>query len=282
MKNIFLLFILLTLKLAAQEKLEVYFDFNKSEINPEAKAKLDSLITTNKDFSILKIHGFSDSVDTAKYNDSLSSKRAKSILEYFKQKKCNISSQVEIKGFGENYSKSKNDNKDRKGLIFFKNKAKEKPKYNPSNSENGSFNSAENQEIETQFLASEKSISEKFKNAKKGDIIIINTILFYINSEKLIQSSEQILIDLLNYLKNNPKLKIEIYGHICCNRNTNDVKLSYRRSKFVFDYLIKNGIATARLGYRGYGSARPIYKIPEKSYQEELANRRVEIEIIEN
>ena len=280
MKNLFLLLLFFVKSVSAQEKLEVYFDFNKSEINTKAKLKLDSLFGTKNKIEILKIYGYADSVDTNKYNDSLSSKRAKSIFNYCKEKNIAISNQIEVKGFGENYKQSKILGQNRKAIIFFQSFLPQKP--NPNNSESGNFNSPENQEILNQFLASEKSIPEKFKNAKKGDIIIINNILFQINSEKLVNQSEQIILDLLEYLINNPKLKIEIHGHICCNRNTNDVKLSYRRAKFVFDYLIKNGISTARLGYHGYGSARPIYKIPEKSYQEELVNRRVEIEVIEN
>jgi outer membrane protein OmpA-like peptidoglycan-associated protein len=282
MKNLLLLLLFFVKSVSAQEKLEVYFDFNKSEIKAEAKIKLDSLIASKKKIEIIKVYGFADSVDTNKYNDSLSSKRAKNIFNYCKGKNFSMSNQVEIKGFGENYNQYKISDKNRKVIIFFKPILSQKPKPNPNNSENGSFDSLENQEILNQFLASEKSIFEKFKNAKKGDVIIINNILFQINSEKLADGSEQIVLDLLEYLKNNSKLKIDIHGNICCNRNTNDVKLSYRRAKFVFDYLIKNGISTARLGYKGYGSANPIYKIPEKSYQEELANRRVEIEIIEN
>ncbi|ELY1980053.1 OmpA family protein [Flavobacterium psychrophilum] len=277
----FLLFLCLVENASAQEKLEIYFDFNKTDINPKTKIKLDSLITSKNKIEILKIYGFTDSVDTTTYNDSLSIKRAKKIFNYCKENKVQISNQVEIKGFGENYNQSKNSNKNRKAIIFFKSILSDKPKPNPNNSENGSFYSSENPEILKQFLASEKSIFEKFKNAKKGDIIVINNILFQINSEKLANGSSQIIIDLLDYLTNNPKIKIEIHGNICCNPNTNDVKLSYRRAKYIFDYLIKNGIATSRLGYHGYGSANPIYKIPEKSYQEELANRRVEILIIE-
>jgi outer membrane protein OmpA-like peptidoglycan-associated protein len=282
MKNLFLLLLFFVKSVSAQEKLEVYFDFNKSEINSKAKIKLDSLIASKKKIEILKIYGYADSVDTKKYNDSLSSKRAKNILNYCKAKNISISNQFEIKGFGENYSQSKISDENRKAIVFFKSILPQKSKPNLNNSENGSFDSPENQEILNQFLASEKPISEKFKNAKIGDIIIINNILFQINSEKLADGSLQIILDLFDYLKNNPKLKIDIHGNICCNRNTNDVKLSYRRAKFVFDYLIKNGISTSRLGYKGYGSANPIYNIPEKSYKEELVNRRVEIEVIEN
>ena len=169
MKNIFLLLLLFVKSVSAQEKLEVYFDFNKSEINTKAKIKLDSLITSKNKIEILKIYGYADSVDTNKYNDSLSSKRAKSIFNYFKEAKVAISNQVEVKGFGENYSQSKISDKKRKTIIFFKSVLVQKSKPNPNNSENGSFDSSENQEILKQFLASEKPIPEKFKNAKKGN-----------------------------------------------------------------------------------------------------------------
>jgi hypothetical protein len=42
--------------------------------------------------------------------------------------------------------------------------------------------------------------------------------------------SEPILTNLLNALKNESTIKINIHGHICCNVDPNDVKLSYRRS----------------------------------------------------
>jgi hypothetical protein len=54
--------------------------------------------------------------------------------------------------------------------------------------------------------------------------------------------SEPILTNLLNALKNESTIKINIHN-ICCNVDPNDVKLSYRRDQIYFDYLIRNGIA---------------------------------------
>ncbi|WP_207518347.1 OmpA family protein, partial [Flavobacterium psychrophilum] len=64
----FLLFLCLVENASAQEKLEIYFDFNKTDINPKTKIKLDSLITSKNKIEILKIYGFTDSVDTTTYN----------------------------------------------------------------------------------------------------------------------------------------------------------------------------------------------------------------------
>jgi outer membrane protein OmpA-like peptidoglycan-associated protein len=54
------------------------------------------------------------------------------------------------------------------------------------------------------------------------------------------------------------------------------------RAKMVYDYLLANGISPDRvLGYKGFGSSHPVYPIPEKSEEERIANRRVEIRIVE-
>lgn len=278
MKKFIAFFLFIITHSYSQEKLEIFFDFNKYEINLKAKTKIDSLILNRKNIELQKIFGFTDSVDTNKYNDSLSLKRAKAIANYFSLQKIKLNKTIEIKGFGE-IQNTRNSNLNRKVVIYFK--SIENLKFNPKSSENSQFDATENKEVIQKIINSEKSISEKFLKVKKDDIIVFNNIQFELNSEKLAIGSEEIILELFEYLKNNPKLKIEIHGHICCNRNTNDIKLSYRRAKLIFDFLIKNGIETNRLGYRGFGSVRPIYKIPEKTFLEEFENRRVEILIIE-
>ena len=85
MKKLLCLLILLCPKIiSAQQKLEIYFDFNKFELNVDAKSKLDSLLINNKNIEILKVEGFCDSIDSNKYNKILSGKRAQSVLNYFK------------------------------------------------------------------------------------------------------------------------------------------------------------------------------------------------------
>ena len=72
----------------AQEKLVVHFDFNKSEINSDAKQILDSMITANKNLFVITgvdIAAHCDSVGNNRYNDSLSNERAKSVKDYLIQ-----------------------------------------------------------------------------------------------------------------------------------------------------------------------------------------------------
>ena len=94
------------------------------------------------------------------------------------------------------------------------------------------------------------------------------------------EQSEPLLLELLQILYDNPKLKIAIHGHICCNPNPNETKLSYRRALVILKYLTKYGVDVNRLAFRGYGSNDPIYKVPERNEKERTANRRVEILIV--
>jgi outer membrane protein OmpA-like peptidoglycan-associated protein len=124
------------------------------------------------------------------------------------------------------------------------------------------------------------TLASKFDKAKVGDLVRISNINFHFNSEKVMELSYPLLEELLNIMLNNPTLTIEIHGHICCNPNPNDTKLSYRRALVILKYLTKRGIAVNRLAFKGYGSNDPIYKVPERNEKERAANRRVEILIV--
>lgn len=82
-----------------------------------------------------------------------------------------------------------------------------------------------------------------------------------------------------------PKLKIDIQGHICCQslREADKiVDIAKVRALAVYVFLINNGIKEDRLSYQSFKSTKPIYPIPEKNEEQRIANRRVEIMILEN
>ena len=86
--------------------------------------------------------------------------------------------------------------------------------------------------------------------------------------------------NLLKALQKSKDLRVEIGGHT--DRSGNEAanrKLSTQRAKFIYDYLIKNGIEPERLTYKGYGSAKPAYTNKTKSGR--AANRRIEIRILD-
>ena len=60
-------------------------------------------------------------------------------------------------------------------------------------------------------------------------------------------------------LTENPKMAIEIGGHTDnVGGPEANITLSENRAFAVYDYLVKNGIASDRLTYKGYGETKPI------------------------
>lgn len=259
----------------SQNKLEVFFDFNQDVPNESSQTKLNQWVLDNENLEITKVFGYCDSVDDSKYNKDLAMRRVNTMLSYFKTNKIKINDKVELKSYGKDFNYSKNQSENRKVEVF----------YTITNTKNPLDAKLENDFQLTQLstlVAEEKStLAVKFDKAKKGELIRINNISFYFNSEKVMEQSEPLLDELFQIMTDNPKLRIEIHGHICCNPNPNDTKLSYRRALVILKYLTKRGIQVNRLAFKGYGSNDPIFKVPERNEKERAANRRVEILIVD-
>ncbi len=275
--RLFFILFFYIITLSAQDKLVLFFDFNQDIINEKSQQDFCKWLEHSKGKEILKIQGYCDSIDSNSYNKELSFRRANNVLALLEFNKVPLSEKLELYGLGEDFEQLKNQSDNRKVLVYYQDKISINKK---TDNENLVFEKDQVKEVPVNETKNNISLIEKVNNAKIGDLIKLENLNFYFNSERIITESEPILSDLLQVLKMNPQLKIYVYGHICCNNNPNDVKLSYRRSKFVFDYLIRNGIATSRLGHRGFGSSRPIYALPEKNEAERIANRRVEILVV--
>lgn len=267
--------------LSAQDKLVLLFDFNQDFINQKSKIEFNKWLENSKDKEILEIIGYCDSIDSNSYNDELSVRRANNVLDLLELNDVQISEKCQLLGLGEDFEQSENRSENRKVVLYYQLKALQNSS-NPKKSDKEILAAkiTEDKKVSLNSVENQSTLIEKINNAKVGDLIQLENLNFYLNSEKIMTESQSILSDLLQVLRTNPRLKINIYGHICCNNNPNDVRLSFRRSKFVFDYLIRNGISTSRLGHRGFGSNRPIYKLPEKNEAERIANRRVEILVV--
>lgn len=243
----------------SQEKIAVYFDFNKFDLNPVALTTLNDWILQNPNQKVLKIYGFCDEKGTNQFNDTLSLKRVKTVYDFLLDHKVLIDENYLTKGFGENFTQDKNQALNRKVEIIY---TKILPEVLP-----------EKKEI---------SLSDKITTAKKGDLVRLKNINFFNNSAQIVPKSKTVLYDLLCVLQENPKLKIEIQGHICCQTNGSMDHISSARAKAIYNYLIQNKIKRDRLTFKGYGVSQPLYPIPEKNEFEENENRRVEIKVLEN
>jgi outer membrane protein OmpA-like peptidoglycan-associated protein len=262
-KAIICLVLLIAFSSVAQEKLNLYFDFDQHELNVVAIKKINSWIAEGKDYQVTKLYGFCDWKGTNSYNDTLAFKRVNEVYNFLKQSDIDVIKDIEIRGFGEDFEQSPNQAENRRVTIVYQlknvaivtEKTPEKPK---------------------------ESLKDQIKSAKKGDIIKLDNIYFFNNSAKVVPKSEPTLYDLLCAMVDNPKLKIEIQGHICCKRPNEYEVISTARARAVYNYLIRGKIDRSRMSFKGYGVSRPVHKIPEKNALEEDENRRVEILILEN
>lgn len=263
MKKFIFLLLLFSLNAVAQDKLNIYFDFDKHSLNEEAIKKINSWIAEGKNYQVTKIYGFCDWKGTNLYNDTLALKRVNEVYDFLKESDIEVLKEIEIRGFGEDFKQSNIQGENRRVTIIFQEK---------SNDISGNKDNKPEEVV----------LSEKLKSAKKGDLIKLNNLNFYNNSAKLVPKSEPILYELLCVMVDNPNLKIEIQGHICCGQKISLEYISTARARAIYNYLIKNKINRNRMTFKGFGFSRPIHPIPEQNAQQEDENRRVEILIVEN
>ena len=269
----------------SQMQYEVFFDFNAAFPNQASLTKLNQWIATNKSAEITKVLGYCDSVDDSQYNKELAIRRIKAVLDLLKKDSIHINDKVELKPFGKDFKLSKNQEENRKVVFFYT--TKEIPPLKDVKPIVAEIVDEEYdefvlvRELNQQVEEETSQLAGKFEKTKKGELIRISNIQFHFNSEKMMEECLPLLDELLQIMYDNPKLRIAIHGHICCNPNGMDTKLSYRRALVIFKYLNKGGIPVNRLSYKGFGSNDPIYKVPERNEAERKANRRVEILIVD-
>jgi hypothetical protein len=99
----------------------------------------------------------------------------------------------EVKSKGENFNQLKDLDLNRKVEIHFKIEKIAPPKVVP-----------------------EESLGTRISKSKKGDKLVLKNLFFYDRTDILYPESYKPREELLKALKDNPKLKIEIHGHICC------------------------------------------------------------------
>jgi len=116
---------------------------------------------------------------------------------------------------------------------------------------------------------------------KVGTSIVLRNVFFDVNKSTLRPESVQELERLVDIMKDNAHLKIEISGHTDSDGNDDaNLKLSNDRAKAVVDYLIGKGIDAGRLTWKGYGETMPI--APNDTPENKQQNRRTEFKILSN
>jgi outer membrane protein OmpA-like peptidoglycan-associated protein/tetratricopeptide (TPR) repeat protein len=117
------------------------------------------------------------------------------------------------------------------------------------------------------------------KPVKAGSSITLRNVFFATNSYELLDASQTELNQLVQLLKKNPGMVVEIEGHTD-NEGSDayNLTLSQNRSASVRTYLVNKGIPAGNMTAKGYGESKPI---ADNTTEEGRAlNRRTEFRIV--
>jgi len=114
-----------------------------------------------------------------------------------------------------------------------------------------------------------------------GTTMNLNHVHYYQGTPDLIESSYEQLDIIVNLMKDNPKMEIELSGYTD-NRGSPrlNLELSHQRVETVKNYLAGQGVNVKRLSGKGYGGSRPIASNAREETRK--LNRRVEFTIVKN
>lgn len=256
--KIWTLFILLLfgLKIQALNSFShsVYFDVNQSILSDEEFKKFESYIyEVSKYNKVIKIEvlGYCDDIEHESIELNLSKKRS----NYIKNKLKKVFNKQVLKQINwcHKLDWQSMDTEQINSLL---------EKY---------------RRIDIVFNVRDKNTSSS--SVQKGDKFILNGILFKGGDDILLDESMPTLKTLHDELVKNPNLIIQIQGHIYdadfafSDITSNEMTLSARRAKRIFDYLLFKGVDESRLSYIGLEGQFPLGKGPKY-------DRRVEVEII--
>ena len=109
--------------------------------------------------------------------------------------------------------------------------------------------------------------------------VVLNNVFFETNKFNLKDESKTELDKLVDFLKSNPTIKIELSGH---TDNVGDKKsnqiLSENRARSVLEYLVANGIAKERLTSKGFGDTKQV--VANDTDEHRQMNRRTEFKVV--
>ncbi len=269
------------------DTLFVYFSSDKFDVSHSEELKLKSFLEKVTPAKI-ELNGHCDSIGSIAYNENLSMQRCLAVKKIISQNLLQETT-ILINHFGER--KLINNNEDTRAraanrrvqvIVWHLEKSDtivkipedtiKKPKKNVTDSDKESVQA--------------DSIISTLKDLEVGTTLRLPNLNFYPGRHVILPQSLNTLKLLLNVLNDNPKMEIEIQGHICCQYGVGDGmdnetgiwNLSLRRAKEVYDYLVQNGIKARRLSYKGFGAGHKL--VVERTEEDRITNRRVEVKIL--
>ena len=263
----------------------LFFELDIPTLSPKMEKKIDLLIYNDKiiNGSSITIVGYADFLGSNTYNKNLSMKRAENVKDYLVKygiREDNITlcigkGEINRKDTTSRYGKAI----DRRVDIVVNNK-------NPLA---GKPHGGKRVKRDTAHHTTSVTTVEHINHLRPGTLFKLSNVYFPADRHVMRPESKETLEKLYKVLRDNPRLKISIEGHVCCVRDAPDAldidtfepTLSLNRAKAIYTYLVDRGIAADRLSFVGYGRSRPVI-YNELSEEDAEKNRRVEIRILEN
>ncbi|HVV03882.1 MAG TPA: OmpA family protein [Puia sp.] len=280
----------------------VHFDIDKSQIRPQDRESLDSLVAgvaaldpvTHKVYIFLT--GHTDNSGSDVHNIWLSQQRAYSVRDYLRSKGWPDTLFSTIYGFGCHLPLNDNSSPEKRALnrrveilINHISPALTIAVPHPDTAVIIPDTSSATDDPNTIIYQRPPTLQEIFKDTTNlvGKNIVLRNVNFYGDRHVPLPGSTIILQELAAIMKEYPALHIEIQGYVCCmsdgfdgrDADTGTPDLSSRRAKFVYDFLVGQGIKRNRMSYKGFGASNKIYP-EERDESQRTGNRRVEIKII--
>jgi len=245
---------------AQQDTLIVHFAIDNADIRPGDKTFLDSLSLHQ---TAVKLIGHTDNSSGDAHNNGLSVQRAHAVRDYLHSKGWPDSLFLDVDGFGSSRPLNDNSSAGKKSL---------------------------NRRVEIIIQRSHPpALEDMFRDTTTlvGKNIVLPNANFYAGRHVLLPQSYKVIQQLLVVMRKHPTLCIEIQGYVCCSSDgfdgfdddTHAPDLSVQRARFVYDFLVSQGIKKNRMTYKGFGSSNKIFP-EEKDEIQAAANRRVEIRIV--
>ncbi len=133
-----------------------------------------------------------------------------------------------------------------------------------------------------QLLSDQDALAKFVKDVfyiEESESIILRGIRFDFDKYNIKPEWKPLLDEAAEILKARPNIKIIIGGHTdYIGSEAYNQKLSEKRAKAVYDYLVEKGVDPSRMKWVGYGETRP--KAKGRTDEDRAINRRVEFEVV--
>ena len=262
----------------------VKFGPNKTSIhNADANKDLQELykaLSTHQDIQV-QLNGYTDKSGDYSKNVALSKNRAKFVYDYLIKKGIS-SDRLSYNGYGpkkylySNKSKSGRAGNRRIEVKIVKKKVHTGDKIVDENN----YATIDAEQKHKDEAVSKPKIANDIKTFEKGMAIVLDKVVFEPNMTNISDPNSKDLLDLVEKLKFNKNLVIEVAGHTDASgiKEKND-SLSNARAESVYNYLVEKGVSKKQLSFKGYGPSKPI--ATNKYRWGRDLNRRIEVIIKE-